>query len=122
MSTALLEAFAEAYNRHDLEALLSMVTEDCVFDMAAGPEPWGARHSGHAALRAALPWAWLTWPDAQWLDATHAVAGDRGFSEWTFRATEPDGRVIEMRGVDLFVLRGGLIARKDSFRKLRTGV
>ena len=48
---ALLHAFAEAFNRHDIDALLGMVTEDCVFEMSSGPEPWGLRHAGKAALR-----------------------------------------------------------------------
>lgn len=121
MSLALLHAFAEAYNRHDLDALLGMVTEDCVFEMAAGAEPWGARHAGKAALRQALPWAWHHWPDARWDDAVHVVAGERGFSEWTFRGTDAEGRRTEVRGVDLFLLRDGLIARKDSYRKARSG-
>ena len=76
MSIALLEAFCAAYNRHDLEALLGMVTDDCVFEMSAGPEPWGARHAGKAALRLALPWAWQAWPDARWTEATHVVTWD----------------------------------------------
>jgi steroid delta-isomerase-like uncharacterized protein len=119
MSLALLDAFAEAYNRHDIEALLAMVTEDCVFDMAAGPEPWGLRHQGKPALREALGWAWHHWPDARWEEAVHVVAGDRGFSEWVFRGTDAEGRVTEARGVDLFVLRDGRIARKDTYRKQR---
>lgn len=121
MSEALLHAFAEAYNRHDLDALLGMVTADCVFEMSAGPDPWGARHAGTEALRQALPWAWQAFPDARWDDATHVVAGDRGFSEWTFRGTDAQGRITEVRGVDVFTFRDGLIARKDTFRKSRTG-
>jgi hypothetical protein len=66
-----------------------------------------------------LGWAWQHWPDARWDDAVHAVAGDRGFSEWTFRGTDREGRRTEVRGVDIFTLRGGLIAHKDSFRKQR---
>lgn len=119
MSAALLEAFAEAYNRHDIEALLALVTEDCVFDMAAGPEAFGARSQGKAALRGTLGWAWRHWPDASWNDAIHVVAGDRGFSEWTFRGTDRDGNLTEVRGVDLFVIRDGRIAKKDSYRKVR---
>lgn len=120
MSAALLDAFAAAYNRHDIEALLSMVTEDCIFDMAAGPAPWGTRHQGKPALREALGWAWRHWPDARWEDAVHVVAGDRGFSEWTFRGTDAQGVVTEQRGVDVFVLRDGLIAHKDTYRKQRS--
>ena len=118
MSLALLEAFAAAYNRHDIETLLALSTQDCVFETSFGTEPHGTRHAGHTALRTGYAAAWLTWPDAQWLDATHVVAGDRGFSEWTLRGTGASGR-IEVRGCDLFVIRDGRIARKDSFRKSR---
>ena len=116
---ALLEAFAAAWNAHDLEALLALCTDDCVFETAAGAEACGMRHAGKAALRPAFPAAWRNWPDAAWLDATHVVAGERAFSEWTFRGTDAAGRVTEVRGVDLFELRDGRIARKDPYRKQR---
>ncbi len=117
MSLALLEAFAAAYNRHDIEALLALMTEDGIFEMAAGPESCGQRHQGREALRSSLAWAWHHWPDARWEEAVHVVVGDRGFSEWIFRGTDAEGRVTEVRGVDVFELRDGLIARKDSYRK-----
>lgn len=119
---ALLHAFAEAWNRHDLEGLLALCIEDCVFETAAGPLACGTRHAGKDALRAAFPAAWRTWPDARWEEATHVVApGGRAFSEWTFRGTDARGVATELRGVDLFEIRDGLIARKDTFRKRRTG-
>lgn len=118
---ALLTAFAEAWNRHDLEGLLALVTEDCIFETAAGPEAHGTRHRGKAALREVFPAAWKTWPDARWLAAVHVPAGGRAFSEWTFCGTDREGRVTEVRGVDLFEIRDGLIARKDTYRKARTG-
>jgi ketosteroid isomerase-like protein len=65
MSIQLLEAFGAAWNAHDLEALLSMVTDDCVFETAAGAEVFGNRFVGKAALREAFPMAWITWPDAR---------------------------------------------------------
>ncbi len=119
MSLLLLQQFGAAWNDHDLEALLSMVTDDCVFETAAGVEACGNRMVGKAALRDAFPAAWKTWPDAQWTDAVHFVAGERGVSEWTFIGTDQEGRRTEVRGVDLFELRDGLIARKDTYRKNR---
>lgn len=116
---ALLERFGEAYNRHDLDALLGMMTEDGVFETASGPDSCGTRHAGRAALAESLGWAWSHWPDASWTEARHAVSGERGFSEWTFRGTDASGRRTEVRGVDLFELKGGRIARKDSYRKQR---
>jgi taurine dehydrogenase small subunit len=50
---ALLECFADAWNRHDLDALMSMMTEDCVFEASAGPQLAGNRSVGQPAVRVA---------------------------------------------------------------------
>ena len=115
----LLDEFAKAWNRHDSDALLSMMTEDAVFETAAGPELYGARHAGHAALRKVFAATFEAFPDSSWNDARHVVAGDRGFSEWTYRGTDRSGNKIEVRGVDVFTFRDGRIAKKDTFRKNR---
>jgi len=117
VDTGFLERFAAAFNRHDCESLLEMVTDDCVFETSHGPHPYGERHVGREALRGAFPRIWQMFPDARWEDATHVVCGTRGFSEWTFRGTNAKGGSVEMRGVDLFRFRDGKICRKDTFRK-----
>jgi len=117
VDTGFLERFAAAFNRHDCESLLEMVTDDCVFETSHGPHPYGERHVGREALRGAFPRIWQMFPDARWEDATHVVCGTRGFSEWTFRGTNAKGGSVEMRGVDLFAFRDGKICRKDTFRK-----
>lgn len=70
--------FAEAWNRHDVDALMSFMTEDCAFEASAGPEVCGARYVGRDAVRAAFAEVWATFPDAHWGDARHFVAGERG--------------------------------------------
>ena len=115
----LLVDFADAFNRHDLEALMAMMTDDCVFDASAGPAVDGERHRGQAAVRSAFAAVFQQFPDAQWRDARHFVGGDRAVSEWTFTGTRADGMRVEVRGCDVFTLRDGKIAIKDSFRKNR---
>ncbi len=114
-----LAAFADAWNRHDVDALMSFMTDDCVFETAAGPQACGTRHVGRDAVRTAFAAAWLAFPDAQWRDGRHFVAGDRGVSEWLFTGTAADGTRVEANGVDVFTFRDGRIAVKNVFRKDR---
>ena len=118
----LLDRFAEAWNRHDLDALMSMMTEDCVFQASAGPQIDGQRSEGKPSVRAAYAAVFDAFPDAHWANARHFVFADRGVSEWTFTGTRTDGSRVEVTGCDVFTFRDGRIAIKNSFRKNRTAV
>ena len=115
----LLDLFADAWNRHDLDALMSMMTDDCVFEASAGPEVDGQRSEGKQAVRAAYAAVFDTFHDAHWAGARHFVSGDRGASEWIFTGTQKDGKHVEVTGCDLFTFRDGKIAIKNSYRKNR---
>lgn len=120
ITTEVLQAFADAWNRHDADGLMAFMTHDCVFEASAGPDICGARHTGFAAVRAAFADVWAAFPDAHWGGARHFVCGDRGVSEWTFTGTRADGSRVEVHGCDLFVFRDGKIAVKNSYRKNRS--
>ncbi len=115
----LLQALFAAFNAHDADGVVALMTEDCVFETAAGPEVHGARHVGRSAVRTAFQNVWKGLPDVSWEVTGHFVAGDRAVSEWIFRATRPDGARIEVQGCDLFTLRDGRVAVKKAFRKDR---
>jgi len=115
----LLDLFADAWNRHDLDALMSMMTDDCVFEASAGPRVDGQRSEGKQAVRAAYAAVFEAFPDAHWGNARHFIVGDRGVSEWTFTGTQKDGKRVEVNGCDLFTFRDGKIALKNSYRKNR---
>lgn len=118
----MLQAFSAAWNRHDIEALMSYMDDDCSFHAVAGPDLLGRSFVGRDAVRQGFELAWQTFPDAAWLDAEHFVAGDRGVSESTFRGTRTDGTRIEARMVDVFTFRNGKIAVKNAYRKDRPPV
>ena len=117
---ALLDRFADAWNRHDLDTLMSMMTDDCLFDASAGPDVSGQRSEGKPAVRAAYAAVFTAFPDAHWAHARHFIAGSRGVSEWTFTGTRGDGTRVEVTGCDLFTFRDGRIAVKNSYRKNRS--
>ena len=120
VTTELLQAFADAFNRHDVEAVMSFMTEDCVFEASAGPDVYGSRYVGRDAVRVGFAEVWATFPDAHWGNARHFVCEERGVSEWIFTGTRADGTRVEVHGCDLFTFRDGKIAVKNSYRKNRS--
>ena len=115
-----LEAFAGAWNRHDADALMSMMTDDCIFKSTAGPEVSGKVYKGQDEVRKAFAAVWTVIPDAHWGDPRHFVAADRGVSECVFTGARADGMRIESEGCDIFTFRGDKIQIKNSYRKQRT--
>lgn len=114
-----LAAFYDAFNRHDTNALMGFMTDDCVFDAACGPDVHGMRFVGRDAVCAAFETVFRTFPDAHWGHGRHIVAGELGLSEWVFTGTHAEGWRIEVEGCDLFEFRDGRIAVKRAFRKER---
>lgn len=120
VTSEFLDAFAAAWNRHDTDAILSMMTPDCVFEASRGPEVKGTVYTGQDEVRRGIEEVFSTFPDAQWNRPTHFWAGERGVSEWVFTATGSDGKPVEVQGCDVFTFRDGKIAVKNSYRKQRT--
>ncbi len=119
VTTDMLQAFADAWNRHDVDALMAFMTEDCVFEASAGPDVCGTSYAGRKAVRAGFSEVWATFPDAHWGNARHFVCGNRGVSEWVFTGTRADGTRVKVNGCDVFTFRDGKIAVKNSYRKNR---
>ncbi len=113
-----LEEVCAAFNRHDLDAIMSYFVDDCVLEMPRGPEPWGYRYEGKEAVREGLASRFAGLPDVHYADGTHFVAGDRGVSQWTLTGTPPGGQPIEVRGCDLWTFEGDKLQRKDSYWKI----
>lgn len=116
----LLDRFAAAWNAHDVDTLMACMTDDGVFESAAGATVAGTRSVGTAAVRKAYQAVFDTYPDARWNEPRHFVASDRAVTEWRFTGTTREGQKVEVNGCDVFTLRGGRIALKNSYRKQRT--
>jgi hypothetical protein len=54
VSVETLKAIASAFNAHDLDAIMAFFADDCSLDMPRGPDPWGQRYVGKAAVREGL--------------------------------------------------------------------
>ena len=117
-SVDLLKRFLEAFNRHDLDGIMSYFADDCVFYMPRGAGPRGDRFIGKDAVRAGLAKRFEGIPNVHYGEDRHWACGDFGVSEWTLTGTSVSGQSLNVRGVDLLEFVDGRITRKDSFWKI----
>jgi taurine dehydrogenase small subunit len=119
MTTARLDEFMDAWNAHDVDAIVGFFTEDCEFHASVGPELMGASYRGKEEVRRGIAAFFERYADGRFEDSSAFVAGDRGASEWTFVSTGPEGSEVAVRGCDLFEFEGEKIRVKNAFRKNR---
>jgi len=110
-----VERFNEAFNRHDADAVASLLTEDTVFEDTS-PAPDGQRIEGKTAVAA----FWRGWfarnADAKFDAEEIIVSGDRAVVLWVYRKMR-NGQPWHLRGVDVFRVRNGKIAAKLAYVK-----
>ncbi len=115
-----LKQVVEAFNRHDLDAIMEYFSDDCSFDFPRGPEPYGQRFTGKAQVREGLASRFKGIPDVHYGDDGHWISADgtEGVSEWTLTGTMTSGIKLKVRGCDLWKFRDGKIIRKNSYWKI----
>lgn len=112
----IIREVSSAWGRRDLETIMKFVAEDCVYSASVGPEP-GETFVGREAVRAGFAKLLAHDSDGVAEPGEMRSAADWVVSTWGYRKRRPDGEHHVVRGCDLFVLRNGLIVRKDAFRK-----
>ena len=117
-SVEVLRQILDAFNRHDLDAIMEFFAEDAVFESPRGAEPRGTRFSGKDRVREGLAARFKGIPDVDYGDDIHWACGNRGVSEWTLTGTTTEGVTVNVRGCDLWEFRDGKIVRKNSYWKI----
>ena len=107
--------FNDAFNRHDVDAVMALMTDDCVFDNTR-PLPDGERIVGQTAVRAFWVEFFRRSPHARFETEEIFAVGDRGVVRWTYHWVK-DGKPGRVRGVDIFRVYDGKVAEKLSYVK-----
>ena len=114
--------YNEAWNGHDLDAIMAMHAPDMVFhNHTAGESAEGEEVRGHLAS------IFGTWPDIRFETRRLYVRDGLVVQEWTATAThantmrrgdlvaEPTNRKISWDGLDVIPFENGLVKRKDVY-------
>lgn len=116
----MLDEIQDAFNRHDVDAIVSWFVDDCEWLMARGPDsPDARRLHGKQAIGDVLRARYEVIPDMRWVDMQHFISADgtRATSEWTVQGTPVDGEPINWLGCDLWAFRDGKVVCKDTYWK-----
>jgi ketosteroid isomerase-like protein len=112
---SVVERFGDALNAYDIDAVMALMTDDCLFENTS-PFPDGEVFRGQDAVRAF--WTELSQTPGMRFDTEETVvAGDRVTARWRYTWTNADGTEGHIRGVDLFKIRDGKVAEKLSYVK-----
>ena len=119
---AAIAAYNEAWNGHDLDAIMAMHAPDMVFaNHTAGESATGEEVREHIGS------IFNTWPDIEFSTRRLYLRDGLVVQEWTASAThantmrrgdlvaEPTGNRIEWDGLDVIPFENGQVKRKDVY-------
>jgi ketosteroid isomerase-like protein len=107
--------FNEAFARADVDAVMALMTDDCIFENTF-PAPDGERHVGATAVRQFWDQFFASTHAPRWETEELIAVGDRVVTRWRFSwgsGTEAG----HVRGADVFRVRDGKVAEKLSYVK-----
>ena len=118
-----IDRYNTAWNEHDVEAIVSMHTEDSVFENHVT----GDVNVGREEIGRAVAGIFSVFPDLTFETRRAYIRDDLVVQEWTARGTHegtmtrsgmevpPTGRKVDYKGMDVIPIRDGLVARKDVY-------
>jgi len=117
-----IDRYNDAWNRHDVDAIVAMHAPDMVFENhTAGERAEGTDVREHIAR------IFAAWPDIAFATRRLYVREDLVVQEWTASATHtremrrgellapPRGKRVEWEGLDVIPFEDGLVKRKDVY-------
>jgi ketosteroid isomerase-like protein len=115
LTTSVIQQFNDAFNRHDVDAIMAVMTDDCIFENTR-PAPDGTRYEGQKAVRALWEEFFRNSPQAQFDVEEMFACGERCVVRWVYHWVKA-GKEGHVRGVDVFRVQGGKVAEKFSYVK-----
>jgi steroid delta-isomerase-like uncharacterized protein len=118
-----IDRYNAAWNDHDVDAIVSMHTEDSVFENHVT----GDVNVGREQIGRAISNIFAVFPDLAFETRRAYIRDDLVVQEWTASGThegpmtrsgitlEPTGKKVDYKGMDVIPIQGGLVARKDVY-------
>ena len=118
-----IDRYNAAWNDHDVDAIVSMHTEDSVFENHVT----GDVNMGREQIGRAISSIFAVFPDLAFETRRAYIRDNLVVQEWTARGThegpmtrsgitvEPTGKKVDYKGMYVIPIQDGLVARKDVY-------
>ena len=120
ITLTLLDTITDAYNRNNIDLVMSFFADDAVFDHAAGPDINGTRFSGLDTIRSIFEGLFNNVESVKWTPIDTRIYGDKAYCEFHRVAKLKSGEIQDFLSIDILTFREGLIIHKDTYYKNRT--
>ena len=111
--------FGLAWNSRDPDLVASFFADDGVYHASVGPDRLGKTYLGKEEIRKGVKAFFERVPDGRFENLKVVVAGNIGWFEWDFVATDASGKSVTTAGCDLLAFRGDHVILKNAFRKAK---
>jgi len=108
--------FNDAFNRHDVAGMMQLMSDDCVFENTH-PAPDGTIYSGKEAVTRFWQDFFSESPQAHIKIEDIFGMGFRCVMRWRYDWVDNAGEKGHVRGVDVYLVKDGLIREKLSYVK-----
>lgn len=113
---AVIKKFNDATNKHDVEAMMDLMSNNCVFENTV-PPPDGERFEGSEKIKEFWKKFFEFSPQAKFETEEIFVCDNRCVVRWVYHWVDKEGKPGHVRGVDLFTVQNGKITEKLSYVK-----
>jgi ketosteroid isomerase-like protein len=113
-----VEKFLVPWNGHDVDGALSLMTDDCIWEITRGAEPHGTLYSGSREVRTAIDDAFKAVPNIHYQPLRCHYGKDHVVVELLVTGTRVDGEELRFHACDILTLAGDKIVSKRSYRKV----
>jgi len=112
----LVFAFNDAFNQHDIEGMMKLMSDDCVFENTS-PAPDGTVYKGKGVVTQFWRDFFRESPSAHIVVEEIFGLGNHCIMRWRYDWVEVSGIKGHVRGVDIFKIKEGFISEKLSYVK-----
>lgn len=108
--------FNQALNQGDVNGMMNLMSEDCVFENTS-PAPDGSLYRGKVSVRRFWEHFFRESHHPSIQVEEIFACDNRGIMRWIYTWMDNTGMAHHIRGIDVYLIRDGLIAKKLSYVK-----